>query len=232
MPETNPQKSQRVCIRRQNTESPDDTTIIDTKGHVQISQTVAFVTTKIQTADDGLIEYRSVPVYSATWEFPAKNTAEDSVMYPGKGDVIIDADGTEWQVQKAANVTHRNIRQCQAYAEMTGFLPFDAIKIVRACAGTSEDGTRMTTAWRRVQSNIPAKIASEDVATHRKTTAKKNASRLRAYTREHLQLQKNDLVELPDGRQCKIMRTRNSRPMLGWTELFLAVNKNLVETKS
>ncbi|MCL2119915.1 MAG: hypothetical protein FWH27_15970 [Planctomycetaceae bacterium] len=48
------------------------------------------------------------------------------------------------------------------------------------------------------------------------------------HTREHLPLQKNDLLELPDGRQYKITRTRNSHQTHGWTELFLKINPNPV----
>lgn len=199
-------KLQRIFVRRSNDESRD----FEAKASVQISQTVSFAALKSETA----------PVYNATWEFDAEHFER----CPVKGDVIVDADKVEWHVQKVVGVTHRKVRQCQAYAEMTVFLPFDSVTIVRPCAARSPNGSRMTTVWRRVQSNVPAKIATEDMATHRKNMAKTAEKNLRAYVREHLSLQKNDLVELPDGRQYKIVRVRNSRPMLGWSELFLAIN--------
>ena len=206
MPEMKSPKLQNIRIRRPNAESH-----IETKASLQISQTVSFA---------AITEHQVVPVYNATWEFKEKNLES----CPLKGDVIIDANGAEWQVQKAANITHRNIRQCRAYLELTESLPIDSVNIVRAYAVMSPDARQMTTAWQRVKSNISAKLVTEDVAKHRKTKAKNNLPHLRAYIREHLSLQKNDFVELPDGRQYKITRTRNSRPMHGWNELFLTAN--------
>jgi len=207
MQEMKIEKLQKIRIRRSNTES-----LIETKASLKISQTVSFA---------AIIEQQVVPVYNAIWEFKAKNLEQ----CPRKGDVIIDANDTEWRVQKVISITHRQVRQCQTYTEMRDFLPFDSVKLVQACAGMSQNKTQMTTIWRRAKSNMSMKVAREDVATHRKNKAKNVEHKLRAYTREFMSLQKNDLVELPDGRQYKIVRVRNSRHMLGWSELFLNINK-------
>jgi len=207
MQEMKTEKQQKIRIQRSNAESP-----IETKASLQISQTVSFA---------AIIEQQVVPVYNATWEFNTKNLEQ----CPCKGDVIIDVNGTEWHVKKVTSITHRHVRQCQAYAELRDFLPFDSVNLVRACAGMLQNMTQMTTIWRHVKSNMSAKIAREDVATHRKSRAKNVEHELRAYTREFVSLQKSDLVELPDGRQYKIVRVRNSRHMLGWSELFLSINK-------
>ena len=221
MPKTN-RSLQRVIIRRQNAETQDIASDIETRASVEISQTVSFAALKSDT----------VPVYHATWEFDAKNFGKCPEHFPRKGDVIIGKNNVEWHVQKSSFVTHRKVQQCQAYAKMTGFLPFESFHIIRPCAAKLNDGLRMTTVWRRTKLNVPAKIAPEEIATHRKNKAKNIADHLRAYTREHLSLQKNDLIELPDGRQYKIVRVRNSRPMLGWTELFLAINNRPVAVEN
>ena len=172
--------------------------------NVRISQTVSFVS--IPCGDSPA---QIIPAYSATWEI----TAKDQNQRPAKGDMMIASDGTEWHIQKVTMVTHRNVWQCLAYTPMTGFLPHDTVNILRPSAAMSENG--MTTmVWRRIKSNLSAKLTSE--------------KQLRAYTREHLLLQKNDLLELPDGRQYKIVRTRHSRPTHGWTEMFLKINPNPV----
>ena len=210
MPEMKTRKLQNVRVRRPNAESA-----IEAKASVQISQTVSFAAIRGQQA---------VPVYNATWEFDAKNSEQ----CPGKGGMIIDANNTEWQVQKVVGITHRQVRQCQAYTEVNDFLPFDFVNIVRARALVSQNGARTTVVWRQIKSNMSTKIAREDLVTHRKSKAKTPENKMRAYTREFVTVQKNDLIELPDGRQYKIVRVRNSRQMLGWSEFFLTANERPV----
>ena len=214
MQEMKTEKLQNIRIRRANTES-----LIETKASLKISQTVSFA---------AIVAQQVMPVYNATWEFSAKNFDQ----CPCKGDVIIDTNNTEWHVQKVISITHRQVRKCQAYAEIRDFLPLDSVNFVRAYAGMSHNKTQMTTIWRRVKLNISAKIVREDIATHRKNKKKNAEHKLRVYIREFVSLQKNDLVELPDGRQFKIVRVRNSRHMLGWSELFLNVNKQLISIVS
>ena len=214
MQEMKIEKPQKIRIRRSNTES-----LIETKASLKISQTVSFA---------AIIEQQVVPVYNATWEFKAKNLEQ----CPRKGDVIIDKKNTEWQVQKVTSITHRQVRQCQTYVEMLDFLPFDSVNLVRAYAGMSQNKTQMTTIWQRAKSNMSTKVAREDIATHRKNKAKNAEHKLRAYTREFMSLQKNDLVELPDGRQYKIVRVRNSQHMHGWSELYLSINKQPISIVS
>jgi hypothetical protein len=168
------------------------------------------------------------PVLNATWEINADDTAKR----PIKGDVIITPCGTEWHIQKVTTIAHRNVWQCRAYATMTGLLPHETMNILRPFAAVSETGTS-TIAWRRIKTNLPVKVICNDMLAHHKPAQSKRKTtvcekKLRAYFRDHVPLQKHDLVELPDGRQYKITRTRNSDQTRGWTELFLTIKSDPV----
>ena len=211
--------------------------------NVRVSQTVSFVSIPTHKVADHKVATKKVatkkvaadlraaensaqpiPAYSATWEI----IADDPDKRPAKGDIIVDQDGTEWHVHKVTMIAHRGVWQCQAYAPITGFLPHETVNILRPFATVSENGLT-TTAWRRVKSNLSAKLIGEGSRRPPgggKSTA--NEHNLRAYHREYLPLQKHDLLELPDGRQYKITRTRNSHQTHGWTEWFLKINPNPV----
>jgi len=212
----------------------------DYSANGRVSQTVSFAAISKVAADLRTADY--VPVLTATWEV----TADDLAKRPAKGDVLIAPDGTGWHIQKVMMVARRGVWQCQTYSPITDFLPYETINIVRAYSAVSETGNP-TIAWRRIKSNLSAKLIREDMLTGKANGEKK----LRAYFRDHVTLQKHDLIEIPDGRQrehcdpqpkreqlccdpqpkreqlcCdpqqyKIKRTRNSDKTHGWTELFL-----------
>ena len=183
--------------------------------NINISQTASFAAIS-ET-------WQIIPVLNATWEM----NADDPEKRPAKGDVFTAPCGTEWCVQKVTTVTHRGIWQCQAYVEMTGFLTHDTMNILRPFAAMSETGTP-TTAWRRIRTNLSAKLICDDVLSQNKRETLGDEKKLRAYFRDHVSLQKYDLVELPDGRQYKITRTRKSAQTHGWTEIFLAIKTDPV----
>jgi len=189
---------------------------------IKISQTVSFATISEPS--------QIIPVLNATWE----TSADDPSKRPVKGEVFIAPNGTEWHIQKVTTVAHRGVWQCQGYAAMTEsvlrpaiFLPHDTINILRPFAATSENGTP-TTAWRRIKTNLSAKLICDDVLSQSKRETVADEKKLRAYFRDHVPMQKYDLVELPDGRQYKITRTRKSAHTHGWTELFLAIKTDPV----
>jgi len=184
---------------------------------MKISQTVSFAAISEPS--------QVIPVLNATWEM----IADDLAKRPGKGDVFIAPDGTEWHIQKVTTITHRGVWQCQGYAAMTEsvlrpaiFLPQDTMNILRPFAAMSENGTSVT-AWQRIRTNLSAKLICDDVLSQNKRETCVDEKKLRAFFRDHFPIQKHDLVELPDGHQYKITRTRKSAHTHGWTELFLAI---------
>jgi len=181
--------------------------------NVCISQTVSFASVSQEPAAP------IIPVCSAMWEIPATDLAKR----PAKGDTLIAQDGTVWRIKKVKTIEHRGIWQCHAYTPMTDFLPHDAVNIVRALAAISETDI-VTTAWQRAKTNLSAKLIRDNLPAKRKSNITDNMKKLRLYFRDFIHLQKDDIVELPDGRQYKITRTRNSRHTHGWTELFLTMN--------
>ncbi len=214
---------QRVTIRRANNISELPGISFEMSASVRISQTTSFAPMPTPGGAPG--EMRIVPVFNATWE----TTGDDSDRRPVRGDTLIAADGTAWLVQKVTTVTHRNVRQCMAMTEITGYLPYETLNIIRPCAAVSENGVPSATDWRRVKTNLSAKVICDDLLSqYGGKSARHGEKNLRAYLQEYLHLQKNDLIELPDGRQYKPVRVRNSRQTLGWSELFLAIRDNQV----
>ena len=190
--------------------------------NVRVSQTTSFAA----ISEPSQIN----PVLNATWEM----IADDSAKRPAKGDTLIASDGTEWCVQKVTTITHRGVWQCQTYTAMTDFLPYDTMNILRlfaavpeTCAAGAITGTP-TIAWRRVRTNLSAKLICDAVLSQNKRETSGDEKKLRAYFRDHVPMQKHDLVELPDGRQYKIARTRKSQHTHGWTELFLTIKTDPV----
>ena len=194
---------------------------------VHISQTVSFVS--INTV-------QIIPAYCAIWEITIDNPAKR----PAKGDTLTASDGTEWCIHKVTTIAHRGIWQCQTYTPITDFLPHETVNIVRASAIITESGVPTIT-WRCIKSNLSAKLLHKEKLRKERRSQESHPpcgkktpepplaeKELRAYTCEHLSLQKNDMLELPDGRQYKIRRTRNSNQTHGWTELFLKINPNPV----